>query len=49
MPSPNVSFNRLATKDYREARDYYAARSPATAARFVDAVNAAVHANNAGA
>jgi toxin ParE1/3/4 len=42
MQSPNVSFNRLATKDYREAREYYVARSPATAARFIDAVNAAV-------
>jgi plasmid stabilization system protein ParE len=42
MPSRNVSFNRLAIKDYREAREYYAARSPATVARFIDAVDAAV-------
>lgn len=42
MPSQNVSFNRLAIKDYREAREYYAARSPAAAARFIDAVDAAV-------
>jgi toxin ParE1/3/4 len=42
MPSRLVSFNRLAIKDYREAHDYYAARSPATAARFIDAVDEAV-------
>jgi toxin ParE1/3/4 len=42
MPSWNVSFNRLAIKDYREAREYYAARSTATAARFIDVVDAAV-------
>jgi plasmid stabilization system protein ParE len=42
MPSRLVSFNRLAIKDYSEARDYYAARSPATAERFVYAVDAAV-------
>jgi plasmid stabilization system protein ParE len=43
MSSRIVSFNRLATKDYREAREYYAARSPETAVRFVDAVDAAVN------
>jgi len=42
MPTRNVSFNRLATKDYREAREWYAARSPETAVRFIDAVDAAV-------
>jgi plasmid stabilization system protein ParE len=42
MPAPEVSFNRSAIKDYRQARDYYAERSPATAARFVDAVDAAI-------
>lgn len=42
MPTWNVSFNRLAIKDYRKAREYYAARSPATVARFIDAVDAAV-------
>jgi len=42
MPSRIVSFNRLAIKDYCEAREYYAARSPGTAARFIDAVDAAV-------
>jgi|SRR3989304_4088475 len=42
MPTRNVSFNRLAIKDYRAVREYYAARSPQTAARFVDAVDAAV-------
>lgn len=43
MPSRNVSFNRLATNDYREAREYYAARSPEVAARFVAAVDAAIN------
>jgi plasmid stabilization system protein ParE len=42
MSAWNVRFNRLAIKDYREAREYYAARSPAAAARFVEAVDAAV-------
>lgn len=42
MPARIISFNRLAIKDYREACEYYAARSPATVARFVDAVDAAV-------
>lgn len=42
MPSWNVSFNRLAIKDYRETREYYAARSPQTAARFIDAIDAAI-------
>jgi plasmid stabilization system protein ParE len=39
----DVSFNRLAVKDYREAYDWYAERSPETAARFVEAVDAAVN------
>jgi len=42
MPSWNVSFNRLAIKDYRQARDYYAQRSTLAPARFVEAVDAAV-------
>jgi plasmid stabilization system protein ParE len=42
MPSRIVTFNRLAIKDYCQAREYYAARSPAAAARFMDAVDAAV-------
>jgi plasmid stabilization system protein ParE len=42
MPLRDVSFNRLAIKDYREARDWYAERSEQVAARFVDAVDAAV-------
>ncbi len=42
MPSRIVSFNRLAIKDYREAREYYAARSPDTAVRFIEAIDAAV-------
>jgi toxin ParE1/3/4 len=42
MPIREVSFNRLAIKDYREAYDWYAERSIEAAARFVDAVDAAV-------
>jgi plasmid stabilization system protein ParE len=42
MPARNISFNRFAIKDYREAREYYAARSTVAAARFIDAVDAAV-------
>jgi plasmid stabilization system protein ParE len=38
----DVHFNRLAIKDYREARDWYAERSEEVAARFVDAVDAVV-------
>ncbi|MCI0332066.1 MAG: type II toxin-antitoxin system RelE/ParE family toxin [Planctomycetes bacterium] len=32
----------MAIKDYREAREYYAARSPDTAVRFIEAIDAAV-------
>jgi plasmid stabilization system protein ParE len=42
MSIPEVSFNRLAVKDYREARDWYSARSADAGKRFVDAVDAAV-------
>jgi plasmid stabilization system protein ParE len=42
MSLRTVNFHRLAIKDYREARDYYAARSPQAAARFIDAVDAAI-------
>jgi toxin ParE1/3/4 len=42
MPISEISFNRLAIKDYRDARDWYAERSPQTAARFVEAIDAAV-------
>jgi plasmid stabilization system protein ParE len=42
MPIRHVSFNRSAIKDYLEARDWYADRSADAAARFVDAVDAAV-------
>jgi plasmid stabilization system protein ParE len=42
MPSRNVSFNRLAVLEYREARGWYAQRSVEAAARFVAAVDAAV-------
>jgi toxin ParE1/3/4 len=42
MSARNVSFNRLAIKDYREARAWYAGRSANAAAKFIDAVDAAV-------
>jgi plasmid stabilization system protein ParE len=42
MPIRVVSFNRLAIKDLREARDWYAKRSIDVAAQFVDEVDAAV-------
>jgi hypothetical protein len=42
MPTRDVSFNRLAIKDYREARDWYAERSEEVAARFIAAVDSAV-------
>jgi plasmid stabilization system protein ParE len=42
MPIRDVSFNRLAVNDYREAYDWYADRSTEVAARFVDAVDEAV-------
>jgi len=42
MPSRIVSFNRLAIKDYREARDWYAERSGEAAADFIKAIDAAV-------
>ena len=42
MPLRDVSFNHLAIKDYREAREWYAARSDLAATRFIDSVDAAV-------
>src|SRR5436190_15348326 len=42
MPIHQISFNRSAIKDYLEARDWYADRSADVAARFSDAVDAAV-------
>jgi toxin ParE1/3/4 len=42
MPRPTVSFNTAAIKDFRQARDWYAARSPDAATNFVNAVDAAV-------
>jgi len=43
MPSVNVEFHRLADKDYDEALKHYSERSPDTAQRFKEAVDAAVH------
>lgn len=42
MPRRNISFNRLAIGDFREARAYYTARSAGAAARFIEAVDVAV-------
>ena len=42
MPTRSVIFNRLATKDFREARDWYAVRSTNAAVNFVNAIDAAV-------
>lgn len=42
MAIRDVSFNRLAIQDYREARAWYAERSAEVAARFVEEVDAAV-------
>jgi toxin ParE1/3/4 len=42
MPARAVGFNRLAIKDYREAREWYAERSKEAAARFIDAVDEAI-------
>jgi plasmid stabilization system protein ParE len=43
MPIQRVSFNRLASKDYRDARDWYAGQSPEVAARFKAEIDGAVH------
>jgi plasmid stabilization system protein ParE len=37
-----VAFHRLAAKDFREARGWYAVRDSDVAARFADAVDDAV-------
>jgi plasmid stabilization system protein ParE len=42
MPIREISFNRYAVKDYRDARDWYAKRSEQAAGRFVDGVDVAV-------
>lgn len=42
MPAIKVEFHRLADKEYEEAFKYYAERSPDTAQRFKEAVDAAV-------
>jgi plasmid stabilization system protein ParE len=42
MPAVKVEFHRLADKEYEEAFNYYAERSPETAQRFKNAVDAAV-------
>jgi toxin ParE1/3/4 len=42
MPETQVVFHRLAGREYRSARDWYAARSAEVAGRFRDAVDRAV-------
>ena len=42
MPETQVVFHRLATREYRSARDWYAARSVEVAERFRTAVDRAV-------
>ena len=42
MSSRNVSFNRLAIEEYRDARFWYADRSPAALENYIAAVDAAV-------
>ena len=42
MVHRHVIFNRLAIKDYREARVWYSGRSEDAAASFIDEVSAAV-------
>ena len=41
MPQPQIVFHRLAAKEYRSARDWYAARSVDVAERFRIAVDRA--------
>jgi toxin ParE1/3/4 len=43
MPPRNVTFNRSAIKDFREAREWYSERSAEAAARFIEAVDVAVN------
>lgn len=43
MPIDSVQFHRLATKDYRVARNWYRHRNAAVALRFRDAVDSAVN------
>jgi len=38
-----VSFHRLAAREYRKARDWYKARSPETAQRFVESIDRATN------
>lgn len=42
MAAGNVIFHRLAAREYRAARDWYAERSRETGARFRTAVDRAV-------
>jgi toxin ParE1/3/4 len=42
MPAANISFHRLAAREYRLARKWYRERSAEVAERFVLAVNQAV-------
>jgi plasmid stabilization system protein ParE len=42
MASASVQFHRLAVREFRDARRWYALRSPLAAQRFIDAVDHAV-------
>jgi plasmid stabilization system protein ParE len=42
MPEADVVFHRLAAREFRSARDWYAERSPSVAERFRDAVAGSV-------
>jgi hypothetical protein len=42
MSARNISFNRSAIEEYRDARFWYADRSTAALEDFIDAVDAAV-------
>ena len=43
MAGALVGFHRLAAREYRKARDWYKARSPETALRFVQSVDRAMN------
>jgi plasmid stabilization system protein ParE len=49
MSDTQVTFHRLAAREYRSARDWYSQRSAAVAERFRIAVDRAVQRINAGA
>lgn len=43
MSCVSVAFHRLAAREYRNARDWYKARSPETARRFVESIDHAAN------